>query len=502
LACLGDHRFVELWQWAQTNRLASSPIVPLRDPYKCKIAFAPNRPWLAVGETDGRIRLLELPALRERLQFTATTEGVTALAFSPDGHTLASGSGYNDLAIRLWDPITGRLFKELAGHTGWLIALSFSPDGKVMASAATDQTIHLWDTRTWQELAVLRGHRHEIWAIAFSPDSRLLASGSRAGEIFVWNLSQPGGGTPRLEVTGEQFRDVSFSAEGTRFVAWHWNGALTLREVSEPSRSRCLVELGTNNYGALFSPDGRQLAVGTRSGRVRLLDGSTLEPAGMLVGREDGRMRPVGFTADSQRLLGEARLSPDARCYWWDVHSRKLLGSWSVGPVNHRVAISPTGDLVVTGDFDGAVRFWDLADFHELGRKEAHRTEVVGLAFSGDGKLVASGSAYGDVIVWNTRSRTAQLKLQSPYGAIYSLAFSDDGRRLILGGNWQQAVQVWEVASGQLIGLLPAHGAMHEAMRFAPQGRQLATINNDGTFQLWNAPSLPEIDAAAPPLAP
>jgi WD40 repeat protein/serine/threonine protein kinase len=494
LACLGDHRLVELWQWAQTNRLASNPIVPLRDPYKCKIAFSPNHPWLAVGETDGRIRLLELPSLRERLQFAATREGVTALAFSPDGRTLASGSGYNDLAIRLWEPATGGLVKELRGHTGWVIALSFSPDGTMLASAATDQTIRLWDARTWQELTVLRGHRHEVWAIAFSPDSRLLASGSRAGEIFLWDLSRPAGRAPRLEVTGENFRDISFAPDGQRFAVWHWDGAVTLRSVAEPTQSRRLSELGTNNYGALFSPNGRHVAVGTRSGSVRLLDGTTLAGAGMLLGREDGRMRPVGFTADGKRLLAEARLSPDARCYWWDVDTRKLLGSWSVGPVNHRVAVSPVGDLVVTGDFDGSVRFWDLMEFRELGRAEAHRTEVVGLAFSGDGQWVASGSGYGDIVIWNARTRAPQLKLQSPAGAIYSLAFSGDGRRLVLGGNWQQAVQLWDVASAQIIATLPAQGAMHETMRFAPNGNELATVNSDGTFQLWRAPALGEID--------
>ncbi|HXG49665.1 MAG TPA: WD40 repeat domain-containing protein, partial [Methylomirabilota bacterium] len=168
LACMGDHLSIDLWEVARTRLIARSPIGALRDYYKCKMAFSPGAPCLAVGETDGRIRILTLPALQERLQFPAVTGGITALAFSPDGHTLASGSGYDEFAIRLWNPITGAAKGVLAGHAGWVNDLAFSPDGGLLASASTDQTIRLWNTSSWQEEAVLRGHQHEVWTIAFS----------------------------------------------------------------------------------------------------------------------------------------------------------------------------------------------------------------------------------------------------------------------------------------------------------------------------------------------
>ena len=130
---------------------------------------------------------MEVAASPLKAIFVGHTDHVWSVAFSPDGGTLASGSGDN--TIRLWDTHTAQHKTTLIGHTGNITSIVFSPDGQTLASASWENTIRLWDPHTGQLKRILTHYTVNVASVAFSPDGQTLASGGDYGTLWLWNTT-------------------------------------------------------------------------------------------------------------------------------------------------------------------------------------------------------------------------------------------------------------------------------------------------------------------------
>lgn len=152
------------------------------------IAISPDGTTLASSglKGDTAIQLWDIRTGELKDTYIGHTNSVSALAYSPNGLLLASGGGgYNDKSVQIWNTTTGEnhVLRDDDGHTGVVTSLTFSQDGRLLASGGNN--IEVWDVGFRQHIATLKGHRQPISSLAFLGDGRL-ASASVDETIILW----------------------------------------------------------------------------------------------------------------------------------------------------------------------------------------------------------------------------------------------------------------------------------------------------------------------------
>src|SRR5262249_47332658 len=198
------------------------------------VAFAPDGKTLAPGGRDGLVKLWDVASGRHLRTLELQYTQVEALAWSRDGRTVASAGRGG--VIRLLDAATGKDLCPQPGHVAGVLRVALSPDGKTAVTAGWDRTIRWWDTAAGRELRVVACLVHEL---AVSPDSRTvlasvpsplpLSSGGTGvsashpyygvkGCLRTWDLATGRETTPADLPDGARFGALAFTPDGRRLV--------------------------------------------------------------------------------------------------------------------------------------------------------------------------------------------------------------------------------------------------------------------------------------------
>ncbi|MBY5285120.1 NACHT domain-containing protein (plasmid) [Aphanizomenon flos-aquae CCAP 1446/1C] len=151
----------------------------------------------------------------------------------------------------------------------------------------------------------------------------------------------------------------------------------------------------------------------------------------------------------------------------------------------HSVAFSPNGKLLATGDTNGEVRLYQVADGKQLLICKDHTGWVWPVIFSPNGQVIASGSDDNTIKLWDVNSGQCLHTLRGHSGSIWSLTFSSDGL-ILASGSEDTTVKVWDIVTNQCLQTFKTLGGQVWSVAFSPDNHIIATGNDDQTIKLWD----------------
>ena len=446
------------------------------------IAVSPDGDLLAVGMTDGTIRMLDAASGDLRARLTGHEGLVTRLAFSPDGLQVLSGS--LDRTLRLWDVETGEQVMSIL-NPGAILNVAFSPDGlRVVSSSGDndltgkadplirDRTVRVWDLETGAELQRFQPNSGFVRAVAFSPDGRRVAAGTwnqeDGGRIHLWDVA-----TGDIVNTFYGHTDiitaVTFSPDGRTLLSASWDRTLRVWNVATALEVQRFQGHRDRVLAMQISPDGEYVVTGTGN---------------------------VGNDVPDTQI----DRASDAVVWVWDLKSRaqvRMLEGhddwvWTA-------ALSPDNQLAATGSgplnlpaLDTSVRLWDVNTGQQILRLDGHTHTVQTVTFSPDGQTVASASWDGTVRLWNVTTGEGRMGYSGHTDRVLSVLFNHDGQTAF-STSTDKTIHLWNVETGQEIRRYEGHTAPVNHAALSPDGRWLLTASDDRTVRLWDVETGQEV---------
>jgi dipeptidyl aminopeptidase/acylaminoacyl peptidase len=246
------------------------------------LAWAPDGKTLAVAfGQPGRSGSIQWYALADTGTvaprvgpIVAHDDVIHALAFRPDGQVLASCS--YDRSIKTWSASEGRLVRTLKDHSDAVYGIAWSPDGQRLASVSADRTVKIWNPATGDRLLSLNDPTDWVYAVAWSPKGNLLAAAGVDRSIRLWEVHTAEARLVRSAFAHERpVIQLAFSADAIDLFSLSEDRQVKVWDTSKLTEKRLYPVQPESVMSFAIRPDGQQLALGRYDGTMLLLDRNT-----------------------------------------------------------------------------------------------------------------------------------------------------------------------------------------------------------------------------------
>jgi WD40 repeat protein len=328
------------------------------------------RRWISEGAKDDSLAQAAAPRVPKETQYR-TPPLVTAVAFSPDGRTLAV-SGYHEILLHTFDPAAGetQIAARLPGLSQRIHSIAFSPDGKTLAAVGGDPArmgeLQIWDVTSRKQRHSVVSSTDTFFGVAFSPDGARVAFTGADKSIRLYDAAS-GKEIRKMDHHEDWAFGAVFGVDGRRLVTVGRDRAAKLTE-AETGRFVENVNLLKDSLTAIARHPKRDwVLIGgaeripylyrmDRPRAMRIADDSTLIRK---FEKQDGPILAVAFSADGSAIAVSAETGP-VRVYNAETGEMMAPCSGHEGAI-YTLAFHPSATRLAAAGFDGMIRVYDFS---------------------------------------------------------------------------------------------------------------------------------------------
>jgi WD40 repeat protein len=438
-------------------------------------------------------------------------EAVKAVAFTPDGKYLLTGS--RDKTIKLWDVASGRELRSFLGHQSTINDIAVSSDGRFFISSCADKTAIMWDIKSGAIIKYFEGHTDYLTTVALSHDDKYLVTGGFDWEANLWDV-ESGNLIKTFKVNPDKGIgygiDAAFSPNDAHIAFGGDNRSVMIYNIEtgelekkfEPEYGSC----GGCGTFIDFKSD-TQIYSASNKGDLKLWDiekGNTTKkyytnPEEFTALQLGGKQRILIATEDSLKIYNSETSKLELGI---NLGLEKPITDAQFSPDGATIAVSSDDQLVrlynsktgvLINKFEGFLNLTDKAGL-EYDRSswdyyiKKYTTLKNDVRISPDGKYLIKGKIGSIVRMWEVSSGTIVREFIGHEKAVLSTEFSRDGKYL-LTGSADRTARLWEVSSGNMLKEFKGHRDVLFSVAFSEDEKSIATGSWDSSAKIWDIES-------------